>query len=169
MSTWVLSAHVSAYHLYSLWLWVQGLFIPVCWPLWWSGDLSRLYPASHPKAAWLMEGRAYFLRQIGFNEECGFFWIAAKECNMKSNTKHQLLNEMQKGRKGGKNSCGWNWGIVRVVHGSHQGEGKCETVISVMCFSFWTTGWDLPWTFESSRRLRAGVSSFNSAARGPIV
>lgn len=29
----------------------EGLFISVCWPLRWSGDLSRSYPASHPKAA----------------------------------------------------------------------------------------------------------------------
>lgn len=112
-------------------------------------------------------GMILFFRQIGLNEECGFFWITAQECNMKSNTKHgQLFNEMQKGGGAG-DSCGWNWHIVRVVQGSHQGEGKCEAVISVMCFSFWTTGWDLPWTFESTRRLRAGFSSFNSAARGP--
>lgn len=36
-------------------------------------------------------GRILFCRQIGFNEECGFFWITAKECNMKSNTKHGQL------------------------------------------------------------------------------
>lgn len=96
----VLSRYVSAYHLYSLWLWVWGvvyLCVLAVAMIWW---LVQVVSCLSSQGSLIDGGMILFFRQIGFNEECGFFWITAKECNMKSSTKHgQLFNEMQKGEK----------------------------------------------------------------------